>query len=432
MHGLRLYGAKLSRFSRNAWLVMAYSAIGGLSGGIYDLLLNFYVLSLGGYDERFLGLLPTARSVAMLFSAIPAAYIAERFSQKRIMIVGTVVGALAFGGMVLLSSPFFLLAFSVIFGLTDSVRTVTVPPFLMRNTSEEERQYVFSLNFGTRTIATFGASMIGGYLPTWLGGLIGAAPTSTPAYQMALIAVMAIDMLALIPAALLRAAPEAPHKGVEMPWTLLWRYKGLLLRLTAPSFVIGLGAGLMMPFRNLYFRNVFDRSDRAIGALFGLSALVMGISQFVGPPLAERRGKITLVVLSEALSVPFLMTLALAAWVVPNGRGNVETWYLIAAGAYLVRMALMNLGNPIYQTFILEQVQPDTQSLAISVNRVTDQVGRALSPILSGWFQATYGEYGFVPVFSSTSALYVVGIALLWAFFVRSGARMAAKRVEPT
>lgn len=419
IQAFKLYIQKLQLFSYNARLVLVYSAIGGLTRGVYQLLLNFYVLSLGDYDETFLGILPGAQSLAMLVAAIPVAYIAERFSQRRIMILGALGGALSYLGIVLLPSPFFLIFFSVMLGLAGSIRNIIVPPFLMRNTTEEERQYVFSFNFGGRTIARFGASMIGGFLPTWLGGLAGAAPTDTLAYQLALVAIMVVEMISMLPAGLLRMPSVPRSKSAQTPWAQLWQYRDLLARLAAPSLIIGLGAGLMMPFRNLYFRNVFGRTDAAIGTLFGLSALVMGVAQIAAPPLAERRGKINLVVLTQALSVPFLMTLALAAWVVPSERGDVTVWFLIAAAAYLCRMALMNLSSPVYQTFILERVQPETQGLAISVNRIADQVGRAFSPTLSGWFQAEYGEFGFVPVFSGASILYVLGIAVMWLFFVR-------------
>jgi hypothetical protein len=51
-------------------------------------------------------------------------------------------------------------------------------PFLMANTSRDERQWVFSFNFGLMTISSFFGNLLGELLPTWLGGLAGAAPTN--------------------------------------------------------------------------------------------------------------------------------------------------------------------------------------------------------------------------------------------------------------
>ncbi len=414
------YIDKLKLFTHNAWMVLAFSALTGMVFGVFRLLFNFYVLSLGGYDERFLGNLTSISSAASIVAAIPAAYVAERYSQKRVLLVAGVIGAGALLGLVLLPYQPWLIAFNILNGLMQSLYMVTVSPFLMRNTTEEERLYVFSLNFGFRTLAGFVGNMFGGMLPLWLGGLVGAAPTDTPAYQLALGAMTFVSLLAILPIALIRMLPTDPDHGVEMPWTLIRRHLGPLVKVVTPNIIIGLGAGLMMPFMNLYYRNVFDRSDAVIGLLFALDAVAMGITQFIAAPLADRIGKIRTVVLAQALSVPFLMTLGLAAWVVPTGRGEITTWFYIAAVAYLFRVGLMNLGNPVYQTFVMEYVQPEVQALAASFTGIAFQLGWVLSPNLSGWFQATYGALGFVRVFASTSALYIIAIAATWALFRRT------------
>lgn len=415
--GLRIYAQKLKLFTPNAKKVLLYSSLTGLAFGVFRLLFNFYVLSLGGYDEQFLGLLTSVSSLASLTMAIPAAYLANRFPHKRIMVTTGVISALAFVGFVLLPYRPFLILFNVISGLAMSARQVTVAPFLMDNTSPEERQYVFSFNFGMITTAEFVGNMLGGLLPTWLGGMVGAMPTDTLAYQMALGSMVIVSMLAVGPLLSIRPTAADTARRADMPWSQLQQDAGRIAKLLTPNFIIGLGAGLMMPFMNVYYRHVFGRSDSTIGTLFAMGALTMAIAQFLAPPIADRLGKINTVVVTQALSVPFLLTLGLAAWIVPGGRADLSLWFAIAAVAYLFRLALMNLSGPVYQTFILESVQPSLQALAAGLNSVSFQFGWAFSPYLSGWFQTTYGEFGFVPVFLTTSLLYIVGIVVTWAFF---------------
>lgn len=232
-----------------------------------------------------------------------------------------VISALAFLGLVLFPYRWFLIFFNVVSGLAMSIHQVCLAPFLMSNTSEQDRQYVFSFTSGMRTTAQFVGNWVGGSLPAWLGGLAGVAPTDTLAYRL-------------------------PDDGPD---------------------------------------------------------------PICRPPMADRLGKINTVVLTQALSVPFLLTLGLAAWAVPREFGGVLTWFYVAAGVYLFRLALMNLSGPVYQTFILEQVRPEVQALAASLNSIAFRVGWAFSPYLSGWYQT---NYGFVPVFMSTAALYVLGIAI--------------------
>lgn len=430
--GLRLYFGKLGQFTHNARMVLVYSAMTGMVFGVFRLLFNFYVLSLGGYDERFLGALTSASSVAALLMALPAAYIAERFSQKNIMIVTGWLSAFALLGFVLLPYRFFLVLFNLVSGLTQSTRQVAMSPFLMSNTSEEERQYVFSFNFGLVMLSGFVGNMFGGLLPAWLGGLVDVASTDTLAYQLTLSVMILVSLLAIGPLTRIHKLPPDPGRTIELPWVQLSQHSRLLIKAITPNLIIGLGAGMMMPFMNLYYRNVFHRPDRVIGTLFMFDAIAMSISQFIAPPLADRLGKINTVVLTQVLSVPFLLTLGLAAWVVPRGNANVTLWFFIAAIAYLFRVALMNLGGPVYQTFILEQVEPNVQALATSLNSLSFQFGWVFSPYLSGWFQVEYGEFGFVPVFLTTSALYIVGITVTWIFFRDAAKRPTQlKRVQP-
>lgn len=411
--GIGLYAAKIRLFTRNANSVLAYSALAGLTFGVFRLLFNFYVISLGGYDERFLGLLTSVSSAASLMAAIPAAYLAERYSQKRIMVITGWISAGVFLGMVLVPTRFLLILFNIISGLAMTARQVATAPFLMRNTSEEERQYVFSFQFGLNTTASFVGNLIGGLLPTWLGAIVGAEPTATLSYRLALGSMVLVSALSIGPLMMIRPTPRNPDHSIDTPWNLLWQHGGLLTKLILPQLIIGLGAGMMMPFMNLYYRNVFDKNDAIIGYLFASGALAMSIAQFAAPPLAERIGKINTVVWTQAVSVPFLLSLGLAAWAVPRG-GDVTLWFAIAWLAYLMRLALMNLSGPVYQTFILEQVPSNVQALATSLNNIAFQFGWVLSPQLSGWFQT---RYGFVPVFATTSILYVFGIAVTWLFF---------------
>jgi MFS family permease len=329
------------------------------------------------------------------------------------MVLTGLVSAVAFLGLVLFPTRGFLILFNIVSGLAQSTRQVTVSPFLMHNTSREERQYVFSFNFGLNTIAGFVGNLVGGLLPLWLGRWVGVPATSTLAYRLALGSMVLISLLATGPLMALRSRRQAVEREVEMPWTLLKRFAKPLTRLVLPQWIIGLGAGMMMPFMNLYFRKVFERSDSTVGIVLGSTALAMAVAQFIAPPIADRIGKINIVVLTEALSVPFLLTLGLAAFAMPRGA-NLVMWFVIAWGAYLLRTALMNMSGPVYQTFVLEQVPENVQALAMSLNGIAFQFGWVLSPQLSGYFQATVG---FVPVFLTTATLYIVAIVVTWAFF---------------
>jgi len=416
--GIRLYVTKTRQFTRNARLVLLYSAFNGLVFGVFQFVFNFYILSLG-YDEAFIGMLQTLSSLAAMLIALPAAYVAERFSQKRVMVLMALFNVLSIAGIVLFPQRGLLIAFRILAGMSMLVKQVVIAPFLMSNTSADERQWVFSFNFGLMTVSGFVGSLLGGLLPLWLGGLVNAAPTDTLAYQLAMASMMLVAATAALPLALIRMPRQTQPRVAPRPWQQLREHGRSLTRFLLPQLIIGLGAGLMQPFMNIYFRHVYHVADAPISIVFAIGGLAMAIAQFLGPPLADKYGKIGVVIQTQVVSIPFLLTLGLGAWLAPSGLVDPSVWFIVASVAFIFRLALMNLSNPVYQTFVLEHVPERVQALAMSLSSISFQFGWFIMPQLSGWLQVRFGAFGFVPIFGLVTLFYGAGTLMQWAFFVR-------------
>ena len=70
------YSIQLRAFSMNARLYLLNVIIVGAAMGVFRLLFNFYVLSLG-YDEALLGRLITISNLTALLAALPMGYLAD-------------------------------------------------------------------------------------------------------------------------------------------------------------------------------------------------------------------------------------------------------------------------------------------------------------------------------------------------------------------
>lgn len=416
LSGIALYLDKTRHFSPNAQRVLLYSASLSLSFGVFQFLFNFYVLSLG-YNEGFVGTLQTVSSLAAIAMALPAAYIARRYSQKSLMVVTAIVTSLSFLGSVLLPFGWALLLFRVLAAVALSLREVAIAPFLMQNTTSDDRQWVFSFNFGIATMAMFMGSLIGGWLPTLFATWLQVDPTSTIAYQLALAGMLLLSLFSVWPLFGIRTASPTTDPRAPLPWDLAWQYRGLLTRVLLPQIIIGLGAGTMQPFMNIYFRKVYEQPDTTVSLVFAVGGLSMAVAQFLGPPVADRIGKINTVIVSQALSIPFLILLGTGAALVPAGLVSPGLWFGVAFIAYVFRLGLMNMSNPVYQTFILEHVPDDVQTLSVSLNAISFQFGWFVMPQVSGWLQVRFEPYGFVPVFAIVIFTYVTAILVEWFVF---------------
>jgi MFS family permease len=166
--------------------------------------------------------------------------------------------------------------------------------------------------------------------------------------------------------------------------------------------VTSIGAGLFMPFLNIFFRVQYAQPDPVIGNVLAWGALAMGIGMLIAPPLADRMGKIQLVVITQALSIPFLILMGFSPW------------FWLSALSHYARLALMNMGGPIYNTFVMEHVEAKARALVASLTSMAFNFGWAFSPTISGWLQV---HYGFAPVYALVVVIYTFTVYLYWRFF---------------
>lgn len=404
------YGSHIRSFKPNARLYLLNVIISGAAMGVYRLLFNFFVLSLG-FDEALLGSLITVSSLTALLAALPMGYLADLIGRKMALVISGVLVSLSIFAMLIYPYEGVFYAMNIVSGLAQSLAAVTMAPFLMENSGEEERTYLFSMGSGLQMAMASVGNWVGGYLPTWLAQSRGVSATSSTAYSGALMAIAFALAVSVIPLLLLRVQRlERSERSVFAPLAYAYRHPAQLGKLILPMLLTSVGAGLIMPFMNVFFRVVHNQPDPVIGSLFAWGSLAMGLGLLIAPPLADRMGKIQLVVVTQGLSIPFLILLGYAPW------------FWVGAVAYYIRLALMNMSGPVYQTFVMEEVEPRARATVASLVSMSWNFGWAFSPMISGWLQV---NYGFGLPFLGTIILYTLSVILYWYFFWRRDPRQA-------
>ncbi|MBK6645839.1 MAG: MFS transporter [Anaerolineales bacterium] len=398
------YTSHIRAFKPNARLYLVNVIITGAVMGVFRLIFNFYALSLG-FDESVLGNLITTSSFVALIAALPMGYLADTIGRKNALVLSSALLAFAILAMALWQTETSLYAMNIVSGLAQSLGGVTMSPFLMENSDEKERTYLFSFGQGlTMTMASIG-NWIGGYLPTWMGQAQNVSATSSHAYGNSILVAGVFAIIAIIPLMSIKTPSIARgQRAVFAPFEFASKHPGMLVKFILPMLLTSLGAGLIMPFMNVFFRVVHHQPDPVIGGLFAWGSLAMGIGLLAAPPLAERTGKIQLVVISQALSIPFLILLGFSPI------------FWVGAATYYIRLALMNMSSPVYQAFVMEHVEPSGRATVASLTSMAWNFGWAFSPTISGWLQV---KYGFGPPFIGTIILYTISVFMYWTFFWR-------------
>lgn len=384
-------------FSRNARLYLLGSVLLSASQSAFQLLRNLY-LKEAGFDEAFIGHSLSAASFGALVGALPTALLIARYRTRPLMVLSSIGAAASFVAMASFLSGAGIIVSSVASGLMLTVIQVTSAPFLAANSKPAERTLLLSVNFAVRTGGGVLGSVMGGYLFRLVGAL-GHDPMTS--YRWAMILGTAFAVLAVGPFAIVDERPPEPAENA-LSLAVLRARKRLYARLVIPSIPLGLGAGLTIPFLNLYFRNVFHQNGEHIGWYFALVQLTMTVGVLLGPRLARRSGLVKTIVVSELASVPFMLVLAYTS--------SLE----LAVVAFLARGALMNMAQPLTTALTMDAVPASERALVNAIITVVNLGCWMLTASIGG---VLIEAHGFVPPLWTSAVLYVVSAALYWRYF---------------
>jgi MFS family permease len=391
------YTDQLAMFSRNARLFLLGSFLLSLAFSMFQLMRNLY-LKEAGFGEVFIGESLSIFSFGSLVGSIPAAILLLKRRTKPALVWSTLGAGVGYFGIATVMSGWGILGASLASGVMMSVYQVAAAPFLMSHSTVVERTHLFSANFAVRTAAGVIGSFGGGYIYHLVVDLSGNAVWG---YRWCLWVGVLVALLAIVPFALIREEVP-PRRTNPFSRRYLAGRRGLYTRLVLPFFLLGLGAGLVIPFLNLYFRNRFGQDGDSIGVYFGFMQLAMTLGIMLGPPLARRWGLVRTIVYTELASVPFMLILAFT--------GNLA----VAVAAFLLRGMLMNMAQPLATHFSMEVVTPVEQPLVNSLSQMAWLGSWMLSAAVGG---SLIERFGFVPPLLVTVGLYVLSAVLYYVYF---------------
>jgi MFS family permease len=423
---VREYIKNLRGMSRLLWLYFLAVFMMGIGHGIFRVLRNQYIVDLGMGDDAY-SFVQGVNGIGGLLIAIPAMAIIGRVKARSLVAFVALANGLAFAAQGLFGNIESFLAGAFFAGIAMSLNMAIAAPFLMRNTSRKQRIFAF-------TFQAIVGHPLAGAIGSFLSGTIQKAVASSVTtdttllgnsaspelfgYQVALLVAAAFMFAAIIPAVLMRG--DAHNGGGKSIRQLLRiREKKRVAILCVPEMIIGLGAGLTIPFFNVYFKKQWELPPAEIGYVFTAMAVLQVVSFLLAPTLVKRFGPVKVIIGSQILSLPFFIELALGHML----------W--LAIGAFIMRNILMNLCQPVLKQFSQEVVHPDDQN-AIGVafhstRHAMWTIGNFLAGPLIIW---AGGDFRYA--FTATIICYVVAIAVEFVMYPRMLKTAKERAAEPT
>lgn len=383
----------------------------GLGFGIWGVIFNLYLKFGAGFHEDFAGYMFTASAIATGFIALPAGLFCERIGSKRALLIGLTANLVSIGQIIVLE-PTILLLVSLLSGLIGTVGWVASAPFMMENSKQEERTYLFSFSWALMIMMGVVGSYLGGVMPDSFNALLGLPVGdmgSAVGYRTTLGISLVLNLVSIIPILLVKEEKVLKRqKLVDLLALRNIKSGKTIIKFIIPTGIIGFGAGFIVPLFNLFFSSKFVATNEQIGIMFALSNVTLGISTLAAPELAKRLGKVKSVALCEYLSMPFIMFTTLA----PN--------LPLAATGFVTRNALMNMAGPISSALQMELVTGTERATTNGLMVMADNIPRAITASFSGQMMT---EKDFLTPFFFTTVTYFVASTLFYIFFRKAEAQ---------
>jgi MFS family permease len=403
--------------NRNAKLFLVATVFQGLGSGIWGVLFYLYLnLHEVGFQMDFIGAMFTVGAIATGLIALPAGLLCERIGVKKAILIGLAAN-LANLAQILALQPTNLLIASLASGLVGTLVSVSSAPFMIENSSPDERAHLFSFQSTLGIIMAVAGSLIGGFLPdlfnAWLG-LPTGVDGSAVGYRFSLAISIGLSLAAVFPILLVK---QERRRGEQSMFDLLnlrnvrsWR---TIIKFMIPTAIIGFGAGFVVPLVNPFFKQRYGATPEQVGVISSLGNVTLGIAILVTPVLSRRLPKARFVVLCQYLSMPFIMLTSFSPTL---------TW---AGTSYIVRTSLMNMAGPIGTTFEMEMVTPTERATTTGLMVMSDSIPRAATATISG-VMMTKSDFSYPFLYMTVS--YFVASSLYFTFFRNAEAKKPSSR----
>ena len=375
-------------FSRDAKLVVAYSFFGWLGGNIAWFILPFYFKAMG-MDFTEIGTLFSVSTIVQSLLLLVSGQISVRIGYKKTVLLALVFYLTARAIQIFYPVFWALIMASVVLGIATALEWPALAALLSGETTDERRHYLFTLNSALGTAGAAVGMILGGALPRLFGG---SAPYRYTLMFALLFLIIQICLIAFVSPVLGRE-----EKRLRIRRNLLLK----IAKFAFPGALIGLGAGVTIPYMGLWFNLRFGTSLESIGGLFAIQQIVMAFGMFLIPLIVDRIGSVRTVVGFNGSATALIVAL-------PFAPG-----FLIAALIYIVRTILMNIVNPIWDAFALRFFTKEERATSIALRSFawtsTFGIGQYLGGIIF--------YYSLTAPFLITGILYGLAVVAIWILF---------------
>jgi hypothetical protein len=377
-----------------------------LVSATFMLILNIYLRKIGLNDVQIGGIVAFQYAGGLVLSLPEGLYLRGRRLKPFLLAGALLVPVFAWVVLLCFRNGWHETGAWVMLGLSMALLQLDsfTLPFIVRSRHPESEPEAISLAYAAHSAAT----LLGGFLILLLGwtGWAGDGQGELEYWALNLVVVLSL------PAAFLVALAREEHPETGTKVTMA-NWRGILLgydwnrlfRALIPSFLLAIGAGLTIPFINLFFNSVFHLDSDTLAVLGMATSALVFLTALLVPAIRRRHGYFIAITLVQAVAVLMLLGLALTELF-----SDIPGMVALAVFFFMMRTPLMNMAGPMSNELVMNYVGRRNQDLA----------GALHASIWSGsWFVSaalfrSFRSEGFpyYQIFLLTVGLYMLAVFL--------------------
>lgn len=377
----------------------------------FVVLLPYYFDQQGYHDYQFARFV-SSRFGAVMFLAIPLGFFIRGRPLIPLFLLGASGVPLASLGVIVsvhFCWDFGIYLFTILWGLGFLIFNISALPFILRNASLETRSEAIALNASvwgvTQCLCSFFIFLFQKIHPIWFQE------------RNLLIGFSGLGFLGLYYILRLKTVEKVPvqenrrYRLSDYDW-------GRIFFVVLPNFIIGLGAGLTIPFMPLFFKNVFLLESEDFSLFNSLTAIGVFLTSVIVPALQKQYGPVVAIIWTQTAAVIALILLATTelycTW----------PWALsIAIFCYMVRQPLMNMAGPAASEIGMLYAGERNQEMVGALQSSLWSGSWFVSSQIFGWLRKTGCPY--YAIFLITSSLYMLGVFFYYLLIRKHRAQLA-------
>jgi MFS family permease len=285
-------------------------------------------------------------------------------------------------------------------GFTRICLGVTTLPFIVNNTPEDKHSEAITLYFMTSSLTIF-----------LMGLLYAGLHALNPQWFDEGRVLQLVCFLGLLSVYFVHKIQLEEKTGQRADWRALsasfdW---GIIAKVSMPTFLIAIGAGLTIPFVNLFFQQVHHIASAEFSLIGSFSFVLVSVMLIFIPSIQRRFGFRVAITLFQSLAVLALFVMATTEY-----YAHLPFAAEIAIAAYLLRQPLMNVAGPSTSELSLHFVGERNREMISAINAAIWSGSWFVSSLVFGYLRSKAVPYAHI--FFMTVLLYI--LAILWYVYL--------------